>query len=67
MFRILLAHPQEAINKRHLIYCVRVMSVGCSRFRMERSSTPNLVQYPSSAFEAPPENEQVMLETCRDP
>jgi hypothetical protein len=29
MFRALLAHPQEALNKRHFIYCVRVMSVGC--------------------------------------
>jgi hypothetical protein len=29
MFRALLAHPQEVLHKRHLIYCVRVMSVGC--------------------------------------
>jgi hypothetical protein len=28
MFRALLAHPQEALHKRHLVYCVRVMSVG---------------------------------------
>jgi hypothetical protein len=26
MFRALLAHPQEALNKRHLLYCVRVVS-----------------------------------------
>jgi hypothetical protein len=45
MIRVLLAHPQEAINKQHLIYSVRVMSVGCTTFGMERSSTPNLVQY----------------------
>jgi hypothetical protein len=31
MFRALLAHPQEALNKRHLVYCVR-MSVGCGTF-----------------------------------
>jgi hypothetical protein len=31
MFRALLAHPQEALHKRHLAYCVRVMSVGCIR------------------------------------
>jgi hypothetical protein len=31
MFRALLAHPQEALHKRHLVYCVRVMSVGCTR------------------------------------
>jgi hypothetical protein len=29
MFRPLLAHPQEALYKRHLVYCVRVMYVGC--------------------------------------
>jgi hypothetical protein len=29
MFRALLAHPQEALYKQHLVYCVRVMSVGC--------------------------------------
>jgi hypothetical protein len=28
MFRALLADPQEALHKRHLICCVRVMSVG---------------------------------------
>jgi hypothetical protein len=31
MFRALLAHPQEALYKRHLVYCIRVMSVGCYR------------------------------------
>jgi hypothetical protein len=30
MFRALLAHPQEALHKRHLLYCVR-MSVGPNR------------------------------------
>jgi hypothetical protein len=29
IFRALLAHPQEMLNKRHLVYCVRVMSIGC--------------------------------------
>jgi hypothetical protein len=31
LFRALLAHPQEALIKRHLVgvYCVRVMSFGC--------------------------------------
>jgi hypothetical protein len=29
MFRALLAHPQESLHKQHLVYCVRVMSVGC--------------------------------------
>jgi hypothetical protein len=35
MFRALLAHPQEAPHKRHLVYSVRVMSVGCTRNGME--------------------------------
>jgi hypothetical protein len=30
MFRALLAHLKEAHHKRHLVYCVRVMSVGCA-------------------------------------
>jgi hypothetical protein len=30
MFRELLAHPHEALHKRHLVYCVRIMSVGCA-------------------------------------
>jgi hypothetical protein len=29
MFLSLLAHLQKAQNKRHLVYCLRVMSVGC--------------------------------------
>jgi hypothetical protein len=29
IFRALLAHLQEALHKRHLVYGVRVMSVGC--------------------------------------
>jgi hypothetical protein len=31
MFRALLAHPQKVLPKRHLVYCVRVMSVGGTR------------------------------------
>jgi hypothetical protein len=31
MFRALLPHPQEALHKRNLVYCVRVMSIGCTR------------------------------------
>jgi hypothetical protein len=31
MFRALLAYPQEVLHKRYLVYCVRVMSVGCTR------------------------------------
>jgi hypothetical protein len=31
MFRALLAHPQEVLHERHLVYCLRVMSVGYTR------------------------------------
>jgi hypothetical protein len=41
MFRALLAHIQEALQKLHLEYCVRVMSVGCPQGWMELHS--NLV------------------------
>jgi hypothetical protein len=27
MFRALLAQPQEALHKRHLVYCVRIITV----------------------------------------
>jgi hypothetical protein len=35
MFRALLAHLQEALQKRRLVYCVCVMSVGCTRIVVE--------------------------------
>jgi hypothetical protein len=35
MFRALLAHPQEVLHKQHFLYCLRVMSVVCTRIRME--------------------------------
>jgi hypothetical protein len=35
MFLALLAHLQEAQHERHLVYCVRVMSVDCTRIRVE--------------------------------
>jgi hypothetical protein len=34
MFRALLAHLQEALHKQQLVYCMRVMSVGCYMQRM---------------------------------
>jgi hypothetical protein len=35
MFRVLLAHPQKALHKRFFVYCVRVTSVGFTRFGVE--------------------------------
>jgi hypothetical protein len=67
VFRVLLAHSQEVRYKRHFVYCVRVMSVGCYQ---DWSGTPILVDarnIPSYVYVAPPEDEQVMIETCRGP
>jgi hypothetical protein len=36
MFRALLAHRQEALQKRHLVNCVRIMSVGCDTVAVNR-------------------------------
>jgi hypothetical protein len=35
MFRALVPHSQEVLHKRHWVYCVRVMSVGCTRIEVE--------------------------------
>jgi hypothetical protein len=35
MFRALLAHPQDALHKRRLVYCVCVTSVGCTKIKVE--------------------------------
>jgi hypothetical protein len=45
MFRAVLAHPQEAIRKRHLVYCVRVMSVGCYQDLSGTGVPVNLVKF----------------------
>jgi hypothetical protein len=58
MFRALLAHPQEVLHKRHLVYCVCI-SVGCGT--VDARSIPNAVCV------SPPEDEQVMIGTCRGP
>jgi hypothetical protein len=62
MFRALLARLQEALHKRLLVYCVRVMSVGYTRNGVFHSNTGA-----SFVCAVPPEDEQVMLETCRGP
>jgi hypothetical protein len=35
MFRALIAHPQEVLYMRYLVYCVRVLSFGCTRIEVE--------------------------------
>jgi hypothetical protein len=69
MFRVSLAHPQEVLQKRHLVYCVRVMSGGCATIAVLLRSWYSELTYaqniPSAVCVAPPEEEQVMFETCR--
>jgi hypothetical protein len=72
MFRALLAGPQEELHKRHLLYCVRILSVGCVTIAVSLQSWHNqLTLYarniPSAACVVPPEDEQVMIETFRGP
>jgi hypothetical protein len=68
MFRALLAHPQEALNKQPLVYCVRIMSVGCAMIAVKpwhSQLTLYTRNIPGAVCEAPPKVEQVTLETCR--
>jgi hypothetical protein len=72
MFRALLAHPQEVLHKRHLVYCVRVISVGCGTVAVSQQPFHSqLTLYahniPNSVCVVPPEDEQVLLKTCRGP
>jgi hypothetical protein len=50
---------------RQLVYCVRVMLVGCTRIGVEQSADIILTQLPCTVCKGPPEDEQGMLETCR--
>jgi hypothetical protein len=65
MFRALFAHPQEALNKGHLVHCVRIMSVGCGTAAVKLTLYARNV--PNAVCAAPSEDEQVLLETCRGP
>jgi hypothetical protein len=67
MFRALLDHPQEALHKRHLVYCTRVMSVGCTRIGVVQPTAITPTQYTNALCAAASEDEQVMFETCRGP
>jgi hypothetical protein len=45
MFRALIAYPQQAPQKRHLVYCVR-MSVGCGTIAVKLHYTDNFNVFP---------------------
>jgi hypothetical protein len=61
MFRALLAHPQEALYKRHLVYCVCVRSVGSTPILVQPTDTTHIL-YTKFFCSTPPLDEQVMLE-----
>jgi hypothetical protein len=72
IFQALLALPQEALHKRHLVYCVRtcIMSVFCGTVAVKlQPCHSQLTLYASNIPNAVclvlPEDGQVMLETCR--
>jgi hypothetical protein len=72
MFRSLLAYPQEVLHKRHFVYCVHPMSFGCIRTEVPRQSwysqlTQHARNIRSAVCVMPPEDEQVILETCKSP
>jgi hypothetical protein len=45
IFQALLDHPQETLRKRHLVYCMRKMAVGCVMISLQswHSQLPHLV------------------------
>jgi hypothetical protein len=65
MFRALLAHPQKARHIQHLVYCVGIMSVKLQSWHSQLTLYARNI--PSAVCVGPPEDEQVMLETCRGP
>jgi hypothetical protein len=60
MFRALLAHPQEALTNSSQLAVPRL------QFHSNRG-TLYARNIPSAVCSEPPEDEQVMLETCRGP
>jgi predicted nucleotide-binding protein (sugar kinase/HSP70/actin superfamily) len=72
MFRALLIHPQETLHKRNFVHCVRVTSIGCGTDAVSlQPCHSQLTLYAGNILNTvcavPPEDEQVMLETCRGP
>jgi hypothetical protein len=66
MFRALLAQPQEELDKRYLAYCVHIMLAGCGTGAAKLQPTDIIrTKYTKCFCVATPEDEQVMLETCR--
>jgi hypothetical protein len=67
MFRALLIHPQAALHKQHLVYCLHVFSVCCTILAQPTDITRTQNMITKCRLFAPPEEEQLMLKTCGDP
>jgi hypothetical protein len=64
MFRALLAHPQEVLHKRYLVYCVRIMSVGCGTVAVQSCHSQLTLfagKIPNAVCVAHPEDEKSVL------
>jgi hypothetical protein len=48
MFLALIAHPQEALHKLNLVYCVRVLSIYCTTLTLVQSTDKTRTQYTKS-------------------
>jgi hypothetical protein len=46
MFRALIAHPQDALHKRHLVHYVRMMSVGCGTVAVNCNRATTTTSHP---------------------
>jgi hypothetical protein len=64
MFQTLLSHLQEALHKQQLVHYMSVISVGCTNpgSKQQNQLVRNI---PIVVCAAPPEDEQLVLETCR--
>jgi hypothetical protein len=66
MFRALFAHHQEALHIQQLVYVVRIMSAASYTPTLVAAIRHNIAQnIPIVAYAVPPEDGQVVVETCR--
>jgi hypothetical protein len=65
MFRALFAHHQEALHLKQLVYFVRIMSAG---FGVTNPGSCQPTKYAQSipifVYVVPPDDEQIVIETC---
>jgi hypothetical protein len=62
MFQALLDHSQEALHKRHFVYCSKLQPC-----HSQLTYARNIRNVPNAICAANPEDEKLMLEICRGP